>query len=77
MVNSRDSIMVRLLDYCIKSLAARGMGYLFLDAVRGGDSGLQALGKLPTYDARQEMNELTSITGFQRWARYREIWKKI
>ncbi|ROT43226.1 hypothetical protein SODALDRAFT_34033 [Sodiomyces alkalinus F11] len=43
-VNSRDSIMVRLLDTCIKLLSHKGMKRMFLDGVRGGDEGFQSLG---------------------------------
>jgi len=45
MVNKRDSVIIRLLHACIKSLAQRGMKALFFDAVKGGDEGLQSLGK--------------------------------
>ena len=45
MVNSRESIMIRLLDHCVKTLAARGLQSLFVDAVRGGDAALHALGE--------------------------------
>ncbi|KAH6689012.1 hypothetical protein F5X68DRAFT_254856 [Plectosphaerella plurivora] len=44
MVNNRVSIMTRLLDYCVKTLAGDGCKYMFLDAVRGGDHGLPELG---------------------------------
>lgn len=45
MVNNRDSIMVRLLDYGVKTLAERGYKHMFLDAVRGGDHGFPELGE--------------------------------
>jgi GNAT superfamily N-acetyltransferase len=45
MVNNRDSIMVRLLDYSVKTLAGGGYRYMFLDAVRGGDHGFPGLGE--------------------------------
>ncbi|KAL2760484.1 hypothetical protein ACRALDRAFT_2024454 [Sodiomyces alcalophilus JCM 7366] len=43
-VNSRDSIMVRLLDTCVKLLSHKGMKRMFLDGMRGGDEGFQSLG---------------------------------
>ncbi|KAF9874863.1 acetyltransferase [Colletotrichum karsti] len=45
MVNSRDSVMIRLLDTCVKMLAERGMRQMFIDAVKGGNAGFQSLGK--------------------------------
>lgn len=45
MVNSRDSVMIRLLDTCVKLLAEQGMRQLFIDGMKGGDDGFQSLGK--------------------------------
>lgn len=45
MVNSRDSVMIRLLDTCVKLLADRGMQQMFIDGVKGGNAGFQSLGK--------------------------------
>jgi len=44
MVNSRDSVMIRLLDTCVKLLAEQGMRHMFIDGVRGGDAGFRSLG---------------------------------
>lgn len=43
--DTRDTIVVRLLDECIKTLSEQGMQRLFVDAVRGGDEGFQSTGK--------------------------------
>ncbi|KAF4780076.1 acetyltransferase [Colletotrichum scovillei] len=43
MVNSRDSVMIRLLDTCVKLLAEQGMRQLFIDGMKGGDDGFQSL----------------------------------
>lgn len=50
MVNSRDTIMVRLLDNCIRALASQSYRYLYLDGIRGGkggsgDDGFRSLGE--------------------------------
>ncbi|GAB1319500.1 hypothetical protein MFIFM68171_09710 [Madurella fahalii] len=42
-VVSRDTIMVRLLESCIRVLKDQGMNRLFLDAVKPGDEGFQSL----------------------------------
>ncbi|ORY71131.1 beta-n-acetyltransferase [Pseudomassariella vexata] len=57
LANSRDSVMIRLLDACISSLRNRGMHRVFLDRVRGGSEGFQQL-------------------GFQKWARYHDVWRQ-
>ncbi|WQF79541.1 Putative GNAT domain, acyl-CoA N-acyltransferase [Colletotrichum destructivum] len=44
MVNSRDSVMTRLLDTCVKLLAEQGMRQMFIDGAKGGDAGFQSLG---------------------------------
>ncbi|KAL8285004.1 hypothetical protein RB597_002196 [Gaeumannomyces tritici] len=41
---SRDFVMVRLLDACVRSLQERGMQGMFLDAIRGGDEGFLVMG---------------------------------
>jgi len=41
----RSTIMIRLLDSCIRILANEGMRNLFIDAVKWGDQGFQELGK--------------------------------
>ncbi|KAK0720837.1 hypothetical protein B0H67DRAFT_600210 [Lasiosphaeris hirsuta] len=48
---SRNTIMVRLLDSCIRLLESQGMTSLLIDAVKGGDQGFQDLGfqKWATY----------------------------
>lgn len=40
----RSTIMIRLLDSCIRTLASYGMRNLFIDAVKWGDQGFQELG---------------------------------
>jgi len=40
----RSTIMIRLLDSCIRILASYGMRNLFIDAVKWGDQGFQELG---------------------------------
>jgi len=54
----RTTIMIRLLDSCIRNLINYGMRNLFIDAVKWGDQGLQEL-------------------GFQKWAAYRDVWRKV
>ncbi|PKS05334.1 hypothetical protein jhhlp_008708 [Lomentospora prolificans] len=51
MVNSRDAVMVRLLYSCAKFLSEQGMRRMFVDGVKGGEDGFQALGfkKWATY----------------------------
>ncbi|KAK4451881.1 hypothetical protein QBC34DRAFT_447338 [Podospora aff. communis PSN243] len=39
-----STIMIRLLDSCIRTLASYGMRSLFIDAVKGGDQGFKELG---------------------------------
>ncbi|KAK3327685.1 hypothetical protein B0T19DRAFT_441641 [Cercophora scortea] len=58
MANRRDTIMIRLLDSCIRLLSGYGMKSMFIDAIKGGDDGFQSM-------------------GFQKWARYREVWRDI
>ncbi|KAK0652260.1 hypothetical protein B0T16DRAFT_99246 [Cercophora newfieldiana] len=40
----RSTIMIRLLDSCIRTLASYGMRNMFIDAVKWGDQGFQELG---------------------------------
>lgn len=53
----RDTIMLRLLDECMRTLSSQGMQRLFIDAIKGSDEAFQSL-------------------NFQKWARYRDIWRK-
>ncbi|KAL2139221.1 hypothetical protein VTI28DRAFT_5481 [Corynascus sepedonium] len=53
----RSSVLIRLLDACIRVLKNQGTNKLFIDAVPGGDDGYSAL-------------------GFQKWARYMEVWRE-
>ncbi|KAK5654857.1 hypothetical protein OQA88_6893 [Cercophora sp. LCS_1] len=39
-----STIMIRMLDSCIRALATNGMRKLFIDAMKGGDQGFQELG---------------------------------
>ncbi|KAL8371738.1 hypothetical protein RB595_001508 [Gaeumannomyces hyphopodioides] len=41
---SRDFVMVRLLEACVRSLQEQGMQGMFLDAIRGGDEGFLVMG---------------------------------
>lgn len=41
--------MIRLMNYCVVTLEAAGMEKMFLDGVRGGAEGFQAIGKLQTH----------------------------
>ncbi|ROV87983.1 hypothetical protein VPNG_10337 [Cytospora leucostoma] len=41
---TRDSVMVRLLDACVKVLRQQGMNRMYIDAVKGGEAGFQAIG---------------------------------
>jgi len=43
--NTRDSVMIRLLDACVRTLKDQGMRKMFLDAVKGGHQGFQSTGK--------------------------------
>lgn len=56
--NTKDSVMIRLLDTCIRLLQDQGMRHVFLDGIKGGDEGFQAM-------------------GFQKWARYRDVWRNV
>ncbi|KAL2257627.1 hypothetical protein VTK26DRAFT_9379 [Humicola hyalothermophila] len=49
--NKRDTVMIRLLDACIRVLAEQGTNSMFIDAARGGDEGFQSMGfqKWATY----------------------------
>ncbi|KAI1180902.1 hypothetical protein F4777DRAFT_177724 [Nemania sp. FL0916] len=44
MTSSKDTIMIRLLDRCIKALRDQGMQRVYLDAIKGGDEGFQSMG---------------------------------
>ena len=45
MSNSKDTVMIRLLDACVTVLKGHGMNQLFLDGVKGGYDGFLSLGK--------------------------------
>lgn len=51
LLNSRDSVMIRLLGTCVQVLKDYGMRQVFLDGVKGGDEGFQDLGnfRLPLH----------------------------
>lgn len=36
--------MVRLLDACVQTLSTQGKRRMYIDAVKGGESGFQAMG---------------------------------
>lgn len=91
MVTRRDTIMVRLLHSCCKSLNDRGMGGVFLDGVNSSESGVETLGESANKtlsnnahdgnfatDACAKM-QLTkgTIEGFRPWAQYHEIWQRV
>ncbi|KAM7186938.1 hypothetical protein V8F33_011545 [Rhypophila sp. PSN 637] len=42
--SKRDTIMIRLLDSCIRLLLEHGMRRMFIDAVKGGEEGFQSMG---------------------------------
>lgn len=45
MPNSKDAVMMRLLDACVTVLKKQGMSQLFLDGVKGGYDGFLSLGE--------------------------------
>ncbi|KJR84789.1 beta-n-acetyltransferase [Sporothrix schenckii 1099-18] len=45
--HTRDSVIIRLMNYCVQVLESQGMEKMFLDAVRGGAEGFQAIGRPP------------------------------
>ncbi len=47
MAHTRDSVMIRLLNYCVQSLQTQGMQKMYLDGIRGGYEGFQSIGTLP------------------------------
>jgi ribosomal protein S18 acetylase RimI-like enzyme len=44
MKNSKDTVMIGLLDTCVTLLKEQGMNRVFLDGVRGGHEGFRAIG---------------------------------
>lgn len=44
-VNRRDTVMVRLLHACCKSLSNRGVAGALVDGLKANESGLEMLGK--------------------------------
>lgn len=84
--------MVRLLDACVQTLSQQGKRKMYIDAVRWGDAGFQSMGLLnPIFCVvffllggggvetffllGKDADEL--LTGFHKWARYREIWRDV
>lgn len=63
MVNSRDSVMIRLLDTCVKLLAEQGMRQLFIDGMKGGDDGFQSLGKCDDCARKRPTNLAVKVSG--------------
>ncbi|KAK7751286.1 hypothetical protein SLS62_006832 [Diatrype stigma] len=49
MTNSKDTVMIRLLDACVSVLKKQGMGQLFLDGVKGGHDGFLSIGESCLY----------------------------
>lgn len=45
MTNSKDTVMIRLLDACVSVLKKQGMNQLFLDGVKGGYDGFLSIGE--------------------------------
>lgn len=68
--------MIRLLDSSIRALSEHGMKRMFIDAVKGGDEGFQSMG---TFLLAKTMMVLftNNPLGFQKWARYREVWREV
>lgn len=75
--NRRDAVMIRLLDSCIGLLASQGMNKLLIDAVKGGDEGFQSMGEcLPSLaKLNRNADKVNVISGFQKWATYRDVWR--
>ena len=46
MTNSKDTVMIRLLDACVTVLKGQGVSQLFLDGIKGGHDGFLSLGEL-------------------------------
>lgn len=77
--NRRDTIMIRLLDSSIRILSEQGMKGMFIDAVKGGDEGFQSMGELLLFWELSILllSSTNTPLGFQKWARYREVWREV
>jgi len=74
----RSTVMIRLLDSCIRTLAGHGMRKLYVDAIRGGDQGFQELGKGSAFHGNCRYSPAAKThVGFQKWATYREVWRDV
>lgn len=71
-----STIMIRMLDSCIRMLATNGMRKLFIDAVKGGDQGFLGLGKWLKHSGSLALCTDAAL-GFQKWAAYREVWHNV
>jgi hypothetical protein len=73
-------VIIRLMNYCVQVLESQGMEKMFLDAVRGGSEGFQAIGKIAsiysTHIARAKFtDDDLRCLGFQKWASYKHVWR--
>ncbi|TVY81541.1 hypothetical protein LSUE1_G001883 [Lachnellula suecica] len=66
-----DAVMVGLLDACVKNLQTQGMRKMFLDGVASGLDPLKKLGRF----WKLQCSQLLTMTGFEEWAKYRDVWK--
>lgn len=73
----RDTIMIRLLDSSIRILSDHGMKGMFIDAVKGGDEGFQSMGEFFCLELIMKLSFAKTTIGFQKWARYREVWREV
>lgn len=75
--SKRDGIMIRLLDSAIRLLEEQGMSRLLVDAVKGGDDGFQSMGESPCQGSPSIQLLTSASLGFQKWARYRDVWRNV
>lgn len=76
MVNRRDTVMIRMLYACCKSLSERDMAGVLIDGVKSGEHGFEALGERQKSCCRHP-KVTDKKAGFQKWAEYREVWKTL
>jgi len=67
--------MIRLLDSSIRILSEHGMKGMFIDAVKGGDEGFLSMGEF-LLSGVMLLSFAKPPLGFQKWARYREVWRE-
>jgi hypothetical protein len=72
--------MVRLLDACVQALRQRGMKRMYIDAAKRGEAGFQSMGTRLisfTFPMLFRCRFADSFSGFQKWARYRDVWRDV